>query len=292
MRGHGQFEIMCALAVSGQLREPELRQLKEHAEQCKECEDRILDFASVGAQVLLPQLLRKRSRVRNRIPKGIEDRFAARALAEGIAVRRPAHAKKGPVSLHAIGALSSALLLALLIVRPWAKPARSADPIQNLHASGRPESSAIRAGAVWPLSIRQQPTLKLVSKPAVAKDRKRAAKDMKKRTTMPNYVAEGGTASFSLRSIVSDPHFTIPDSSTLLPALSVRDFAQTNPQNPFSSAVFEIDSSGPPHHVFRYVPDEDQGPKQVSYMPPAIDWHWYWRQRVDPSLGALYTSAR
>ncbi|HEY4045502.1 MAG TPA: hypothetical protein VGM27_01440 [Acidobacteriaceae bacterium] len=81
MKTHGQFQMFSALAASGQLSEPELRALEEHARECPECHERIIEFAQMSAQALLP--LGSMAN-RDAVPPEMEARFAARAIAAGI----------------------------------------------------------------------------------------------------------------------------------------------------------------------------------------------------------------
>jgi hypothetical protein len=80
MLPHEQFEELCALAVSGQLREEELADLEEHLQNCAEC--RTLSRALEESYFLLS--MAEDAGDTTDIPEGMTQRFVDRARAAGI----------------------------------------------------------------------------------------------------------------------------------------------------------------------------------------------------------------
>ncbi len=105
---HGDFEVGCALAASGQLTGTELAELGEHAAHCVLCHERLVEFRRVGMQLFLVPALKDSG---ERLPKGMQQRFMARAIREGIPLRSPSRG----VGFSALGSVT-VLLAALLLV--------------------------------------------------------------------------------------------------------------------------------------------------------------------------------
>ena len=105
---HGDFEILCALAACGQLTKMERAELREHADHCVSCHTRLVEMRQVGIQLLLARAFKTRSK---QLPKGMQERFAARAISEGI----PLSSRPTGVGFSALG-LVTVLLVALLLV--------------------------------------------------------------------------------------------------------------------------------------------------------------------------------
>ncbi len=78
---HTYFEVMCALAASGQLTKTEHAELREHSEHCVLCRNRLVEMRQSGFQLFLARAFKTPSK---RLPKGMQERFAARAISEGI----------------------------------------------------------------------------------------------------------------------------------------------------------------------------------------------------------------
>src|SRR5271170_1401292 len=105
---HGDFEVGCALAASGLLTRTELAELSEHAAHCVLCHDRLVEFRRAGIQLLLVHGLKNSG---ERLPNGMQQRFVARAIREGIPLRSPSRG----VRFSALGSVT-VLLVALLLV--------------------------------------------------------------------------------------------------------------------------------------------------------------------------------
>src|SRR5208282_4197451 len=85
LNSHEHYEELCALAVSGQVSQPDLADLKAHLESCASCRGFADDFTQLSAQSL-SMLAAKRSQCQ--IPSGMTQRFIARARSEGIEMRQ------------------------------------------------------------------------------------------------------------------------------------------------------------------------------------------------------------
>ena len=105
---HSHFEVLCALAASGQLTSSELAELHEHSESCSSCRDRLVEMTQVSAELFCVRILNQ-SRIR--MPKGMVDRFIACAKSEGV----PLNPRAASVGFSG-PALTAAFLLALLLV--------------------------------------------------------------------------------------------------------------------------------------------------------------------------------
>jgi hypothetical protein len=115
MNEHKQFEIMCALAVVGQVNDADLRELKLHIEGCVACQSRISDFAQISAQALP---LSGEEYGNHRLPKAMIARFVERARAEGVPLRRSGQTLPSELSIRSLdwkGNLAAALLLIMII---------------------------------------------------------------------------------------------------------------------------------------------------------------------------------
>jgi hypothetical protein len=81
---HGDFEVGCALAASGLLTRTELAEFSQHAAHCVLCHDRLVEFRRAGTQLFLVPVLKDSG---ERLPRGMQQRFVARAIREGIPLR-------------------------------------------------------------------------------------------------------------------------------------------------------------------------------------------------------------
>ncbi len=106
---HGDFEVGCALAASGQLTRTELAELSEHAAYCALCQDRMVEFRRAGMQLFLVDAMRNSG---ERLPKGMQQRFVERAIREGIPLRSPSQG----VGFSALGSVTVLLVTLLLAV--------------------------------------------------------------------------------------------------------------------------------------------------------------------------------
>lgn len=80
--GHGRFEEMCALAITGQLGGSQMCELDEHVARCERCRKYLESVAQVSVQVM-PLLAEKHAPHRSLVPPpGMRDRFLARLASE------------------------------------------------------------------------------------------------------------------------------------------------------------------------------------------------------------------
>jgi len=106
--GHGRFEQMCALAITGQLGGPQMCELDEHIAGCERCRRYLESVAQVSVQVM-PLLAEKHAPDRKLTPPaGMGERFLARLTAETLAATNSNGAKVRPFALPAPAAYSSA----------------------------------------------------------------------------------------------------------------------------------------------------------------------------------------
>ena len=138
---HAYFEVMCALAASGQLTKTEQVELREHSEHCVLCRNRLLEMRQSGFQLFLARAFKTPSK---RLPKGMQERFAARAISEGI----PLTSRSAGSGFHALGMVTVLLLVLLLVAAalqdgPFTRPAVEMDVADTSHVSGFLEKEKI-----------------------------------------------------------------------------------------------------------------------------------------------------
>jgi hypothetical protein len=138
---HAYFEVMCALAASGQLTKTEQVELREHSEHCVLCRNRLLEMRQSGFQLFLARAFKTPSK---RLPKGMQERFAARAISEGI----PLTSRSAGSGFHALGMVTVLLLVLLLVAAalqdgPFTRPAVEMDVADTSHVSGFLEKERI-----------------------------------------------------------------------------------------------------------------------------------------------------
>jgi hypothetical protein len=135
MSEHEAFEILCALAVVGQISDVDLRDLKLHMEGCAACRNRISDFAQISAQVL-PLCGEKYNK--NPLRKSTTARFVERARSEGIPLRETGKMLSGHQLLGWRGALAGSLIL-LVIVASISKSVNVRAPLMSTARSANVE---------------------------------------------------------------------------------------------------------------------------------------------------------
>ena len=122
---HGDFEVRSALAASGLLTRAELSELSEHAAHCVLCHDRLVEFRQAGIQLFLVNRLQNSS---ERLPRGMQQRFVARAIREGIPLRAPSQGVRFS-ALGAVTVVMVALLLAAANLNNGSLPNSSPAPV-------------------------------------------------------------------------------------------------------------------------------------------------------------------
>jgi hypothetical protein len=116
---HNYFEFLCALAASDELTGPELVELREHSLECVRCRNRIQETTKTHACLLVSSTFTRRS---GRLPKGMRERFIARAIKEGVPLTSPSAAGLG--NLGVASALFIILLVTAAAIRtgPFSRP--------------------------------------------------------------------------------------------------------------------------------------------------------------------------
>ena len=103
---HKYFEFLCAQVASDELTGPELAELREHSLECVPCRNRIREMTKTNAYLFLSHAFNHRN---GRLPKGMRERFIARAIKEGVPLTSPL-----AVGLGNLG-VASALFIILLV---------------------------------------------------------------------------------------------------------------------------------------------------------------------------------
>jgi hypothetical protein len=120
---HNYFESLCAFAINDGLTGPELVELHQHSLECVSCRNRIHEMTRIDACLFLSHAFTRRN---GRLPKGMRERFIARAIKEGVPLNSPSTAGLGNLGL------ASALFIILLVTAaairtgPFARPAGDA----------------------------------------------------------------------------------------------------------------------------------------------------------------------
>lgn len=139
MTDHERYEVLCALAASGQLAGPEKAEFDGHCIQCPACRRQLQDLISVGSRLQLDAAV---DAISAPMPEGALERFRARAIHEGIALRStPARSS----SLYGIAMAAAVLVIVTTLVfmpgrrkTPERLAMSAADPVpvrQSLPAS-------------------------------------------------------------------------------------------------------------------------------------------------------------
>jgi hypothetical protein len=145
---HSYFESLCAFAINDGLSGPELVELHQHSLGCLSCRNRIHEMTKIDACLFFSRAFTRRN---GRLPKGMRERFIARAIKEGVPLHSPSTAGLGNLGL------ASALFIILLVTAaairtgPFSRPAGDAghfDATQlgnPVHVTSQtPPSSAMR----------------------------------------------------------------------------------------------------------------------------------------------------
>jgi hypothetical protein len=142
--GHDDFEVLCALAATGDLTKAEHAVLREHVKNCVACQSRLVEVRRLAIPLLLAQQLKtpgKQSR------NGLQERFAERAIREGI----PLRPRPQGVGFSALGIVTVVLVVLLLVTATLqhsparrsvvdtgtAESARASAPLQNANSTPR-----------------------------------------------------------------------------------------------------------------------------------------------------------
>lgn len=116
---HGYFEVLCALAASGQLTRSEAAELHEHTRHCEACRSRITEWNVLGAQLWVAHAWKDPSA---RLPRGMKQRFVTRAIREGVPLRPHASHRVSTTRTEQLG-LAAIIVLAISMLIIAHKPA-------------------------------------------------------------------------------------------------------------------------------------------------------------------------
>jgi hypothetical protein len=106
---HDDFEVLCALAASGDLTKTEHAVLREHLKNCIACQSCLVEMRRLAIPLLFAQRLKTPGR---RLRKDLQERFAERAIREGI----PLSARSRGVGFSALGIVTVVLLVLVLVM--------------------------------------------------------------------------------------------------------------------------------------------------------------------------------
>jgi hypothetical protein len=107
-RSHDEFEVLCALAASGDLTRAEYADLREHLRECISCQSCLMEMRRLTIPLLFAQQLKTPGK---QLRKGLQERFAERAIREGI----PLSARSQGVGFSALGTVTVVLVVLLSV---------------------------------------------------------------------------------------------------------------------------------------------------------------------------------
>jgi hypothetical protein len=282
MNEHKQFEIMCALAVVGQLKEADLGDLKLHTTGCAACQSRISDFAQISAQALP---LSGEKYGNHRCPKAMTARFVERARAAGVPLRGSRHTLPSELLLRSWGwkgNLAAVLLLIMSIASGVSKfvhsRAQSADTVSAPQLE-LPSERSIQARGTLEGSALQQRERFTVQRPS---------KSYRNRTVLNSRLfSNGGDMEHPrfFRSERSGPNVPVLMAfAQYHPSMIAPDQAAPDPR--VSTAMFASFSLNPKPYVVPYKAKQllSDSPATRSDLHFNIDWYQLWLRTGAPSL--------
>ncbi len=150
---HEDFEVLCALAASGDLTKTEHAALREHLKNCIACQSYLIDMHRLAVPLLLAQQLKtpgKQSR------KGMQERFAERALRSGI----PLRPRSQGVGVNALGMVTVVLVVLLLVTAtlqhsPGRRPVVDTGVAESAQVSAAPQKPNSIASIPVPARVRR-----------------------------------------------------------------------------------------------------------------------------------------
>ena len=131
MTDHEQYEVLCALAATGQLQPPEKANFDEHFLHCRACRDQLHDLTSVGMRLQFEAAVHP---IAAAMPAGSAERFRACAIQEGLLPR--AAPARSSTSYALVSVAAFFVILSAVIVMP--------------HGRKAAESFSVSAGASMP----------------------------------------------------------------------------------------------------------------------------------------------
>jgi len=118
---HDDFEVLCAVEASGHLTKAEHAELSEHLRNCISCQNRLFGMRQLAIPLLLAQQLKTPGKP---LRKGMQERFAQRAIREGV----PLRPRSQGVGFRALGMVTLVLaVLSLVTATLQDDPLRKSD---------------------------------------------------------------------------------------------------------------------------------------------------------------------
>jgi hypothetical protein len=105
---HDDFEVLCAVAASGHLSNAERAELSEHLRNCISCQNRLFEMRQLAIPLLLARPLKTPGKPWR---KGMQERFAERAIREGV----PLSPRSQGVGFRALGMVTVVLVVLSLV---------------------------------------------------------------------------------------------------------------------------------------------------------------------------------
>jgi hypothetical protein len=153
MTDHEQYEVLCALAATGQLHTSEKANFDEHFLDCPACRDQLHDLSSVDVRLQFNAALNP---IAASMPAGSVERFRARAIQEGVLPRAAPARPSRSYALASAAALF--VILSSLVVMPHARKGAESFSI--------PAAASMSAPQTFPASVNQATLLPRASQVA------------------------------------------------------------------------------------------------------------------------------
>lgn len=131
MTDHEPYEVLCALAATGQLVGPEKANFDDHCIHCTACRRQLQDLTSIGLQLQEDAAIHAISAP---MPAGSLDRFRSRAIREGIELR------SAPGRASTSYALASAAAVFFIVAALVSMPGRRKAPQSMATSAAAPIS--------------------------------------------------------------------------------------------------------------------------------------------------------
>jgi hypothetical protein len=143
---HDEFEILCALAASGDLTQTEHARLREHLRDCISCQNCLVEMRRLAVPLLFAKQLKTPGK---QLRKALQERFAERARREGILLT----ARSRGVDVSALGMVTVVLVVLLLVTAKLQhSPSR-----RSIDDTTLAESTEVSAPAPKPNSMTRLP---------------------------------------------------------------------------------------------------------------------------------------
>jgi hypothetical protein len=142
---HEEFEVLCALAASGDLTTAEHATLREHLSNCLSCQNYLVEMRRLAIPLLLAQQVKTPGK---QLRKDLQERFAERAIRSGI----PLRPRSAGVGFSELGMVTVVLVVLLLVTATLQHASRS-----SIVDKGLAEPARISASLHSPNSMTSLP---------------------------------------------------------------------------------------------------------------------------------------